>query len=607
MVRRNPATYSLHQHAWALFQGNELGKAGQTYRDICKKHPRDDRAWVMLGIIQARLGKYDDAVQSLQRAVSINPANFDAHINRGLAFYLQGQLEQSLVSLHRALALQPSHTSALLCAGNVYARLDRLTEATACYERVLRREPANAVCRGNLANVLAYQGRVDEAIASYRHALNIAPDLPGIGSNLLLCLHYSDGYDPGAVFQEHLAWGAHHTHGIGQITGHANEPKKDRRLRIGYLTPDFREHSLAYFFEPILAHHDRSRFEIYCYVNQTMQDATSKRLSKMTDTVCDISGLSDNATAAKVIDDGIDILVDLAGHTENNRLLVFARKPAPVQITYLGYPDTTGMSTIDYRLTDEWADPPGTTEHLHSERLIRLRHGFLSYRPSTDAPEITHLPSDRTGFITFGSFNVMTKITPRMLGVWARILEEVPQSRIFIKNRQLSDNSLQELIASRLEHHGIGRERIEMLGKTSREMHMAAYRRIDIALDTYPYNGTTTTCDTLWMGVPVVTLAGRSHVTRTGVSILSAVCLDALIATDEEGYVSRAVHLAHDVARLREMRMVLIRERMQYSRLCDGSGFTRELESVYRNVWKEWCDKAGVVDRIISSANKTDQ
>ena len=592
MAPNNAETAAKHRRAWSLFRANQLSEAGTLYRQICKKDRRDDRARLMLGIIQGQLGNYIDAETWLRQAISLNPKNFDAQINHGLALYSKGSAEQALASYHKALKLHPDHPAALLLAANAYASLDRLTEASRSYERVLQQAPGHAVCLGNLANVLAYQGRMDEAVEKYRQSLELNPDQPAVHSNLLLCLHYSANHDPEDIFREHLAWASRHTRGISASTTHANDRQSDRQLRIGYVTSHLRGHSVAYFLEPILAHHDRTHFEIYTYVDPIARDATTERLWKLAGTVRDTSRLSDSAVAKLVCDDRIDILVDLAGHTEGNRLLAFAYKPAPIQMTYLGYPDTSGLNAIDYRITDLWADPPDATEHLHSEKLVRLRNGFLCFRPPEESPPVTPLPAADAGYVTFASFNALTKITSRMLAVWATILKELPQSRILIKNRQLSDATLRERVCSELQHYGVARERIDMLGKTSKQEHMAAYGRVDIALDAFPYNGTTTTCDTLWMGIPVITLAGRSHVSRTGVSLLTAVGLESLIANNEDEYVSHAISLAGDLPRLKKMRGEL-RNMMQHSRLCNGAAFTRELESMYRRVWEDWCKKTG--------------
>jgi predicted O-linked N-acetylglucosamine transferase (SPINDLY family) len=287
--------------------------------------------------------------------------------------------------------------------------------------------------------------------------------------------------------------------------------------------------------------------------------------------------------------DNIDILVDLSGHTGTNRLPVFARKPAPVQVTYLGYPNTTGLSTIDYRLTDAWADPPGKTERWHTETLIRLPHGFLCYRPPNATPAVAPPPVQANGHITFGSFNSLVKTTPAVVACWAHILQQVPDARLVIKNKSFRDPSVCARYQGLFAEHGIAPERLELVGWIDNlNNHLELYHRLDIALDPFPYNGTTTTCEALWMGVPVITLAGHTHAGRVGVSLLSRLDLTDLIAGDPDDYTQRAVRLAQDRATLARLRPRL-RPRLQASSLCDGPAFARDVEAAYREMWRGWC------------------
>ena len=318
------------------------------------------------------------------------------------------------------------------------------------------------------------------------------------------------------------------------------------------------------------------------------RDETGERLARLTEAVRTTEGMADAAVTAMIEQDRIDILVDLAGHTENNRLTVFAFRPAPVQMTYLGYPDTTGLEAIDYRITDALSDPPGQTERFHSEQPLRLERCFLCYSPPVESPAVSPLPAVTAGYITFGSFNARTKITAEIVALWAGILKAVPGSRLLIKNRQLTDEALRVELITWLEGHGIIPQRVEMQGRTSKAAHMNAYSRVDIALDTYPYNGTTTTCDALWMGVPVITRCGRTHVNRVGVSLLTAVGLESLVAENDDDYIARAVSLATDVARLRRIRINL-RNSMRESPLCDRRDFVHAVEAAYRDAWKGWC------------------
>ena len=542
----------------------------------------------MLGIVQARLANYAEATNCFQRTISINPDAFDAYVNLGQCLHIMGAQEKAISTYQQALKINPAHPATLVLTGNSLVQTDRLTEAEDSYKQALIQEPGYLTARGNLANVLAYQGRILEAVEHYRQVLKADPHQHSVHSNLLLCLHYDETYEPEYIFKEHVEWASQHATAIEISTCYSNDPAPCRKLRIGYVSPDLRTHSVACFAEPILRSHDRALFEVYCYVEYGMIDHSAKRLLKLADTVRNTYRMSDDAVADLVRKDRIDLLIDLSGHTENNRLLMFARKPAPVQITSIGYPDTTGLGTIDYRISDERADPSGMTEHLHTEQLLRLKSGFLCFSPPPESPEVSDLPARMNKYITFGSFNIMTKITPDIIKAWAEILSRLPNSRFFIKNRWLTDTVLQERIAAVFVKHGIQHNRVIISGRTTKKEHMAACGKVDIALDTYPYNGTTTTCDALWMGVPVITRSGKTHVSRTGASLLSQIGLDDLVTHTKHQYIDKAVQLALDLPRLGNLRIDL-REMMCNSSLCNEKKYIAELEELYRNVWMIWC------------------
>jgi predicted O-linked N-acetylglucosamine transferase (SPINDLY family) len=567
-----------------------LPQAKALYMQIAERDRADDVAWAMLGVIHGMLNDLDAAASCLQRAVNLNPGNFDAVYNLGRAQYGKGHLERAIDSYQKALLLRPRQADTLLGLGLCHAGLDQWTAAQQFYEQILQQNPVHAAALDNLAGAIRSQGNAELAIPYYRRALAANP-LAATYSNLLLCLHYPAIHDPTAIFKEHVAWGEQYTKGLANPAFVHTDRNPDRKLRIGYVTPDLRCHSVAYFIEPLLKHHDRERLELYCYLELGNADDMTRRLLAFSGIVRNTSGLSDDLVAAMIRKDGIDILVDLAGHTNQNRLQVFVRKPAPIQITYLGYPNTTGLSAMDYRLTDAWADPPGVTEHLHTEKLVRLQNGFLCFTPPEESPDIGPLPSIERGYVTFGSFNALPKITTEMLKIWARIMLSIPGSRLLIKNAQLTDPELQKRLRAELVQQGVSEERLEILGRTSKAAHMAAFSRVDIALDTYPYHGTTTTCDTLWMGVPVITLAGASHVSRVGVSLLSRIGLSECIADTAQEYYEKAVRLATSSETLNQLRLSL-RTRFVHSGLCDGQAFTLNVESVYRQLWQTWCGKS---------------
>ncbi len=371
------------------------------------------------------------------------------------------------------------------------------------------------------------------------------------------------------------------------IQPHTGDRDPRRRLRIGYVSPDFKQHAVGTMALPLLACHNREEFEVSCYAQAREPDAMTERFRGHADHWRSTVGLCDEQLADLIRQDQIDILVDLAGHTAGGRLLVFARKPAPVQMTWLGYPNTTGVCTIDYRITDAHADPPGSGAALGVEQLVRLPRTNWVYQPPDNAPAPNHRPA--AGAVTFGSFNNFAKVTEPMLVLWARILHAVPGSRLLLKAQGLGSQSTRQRVWELLARERIDPARLELRGwEPGHGGHLALYNRVDIALDPFPYHGTTTTCEALWMGVPVITLAGRTHVSRVGVSLLRNMGLEELIAASPENYVALAVELANDLPRLSRLHSTL-RKRMEQSPLTDAPSFAREVEAVYRRVWREWC------------------
>ena len=445
----------------------------------------------------------------------------------------------------------------------------------------------------NFAITLSNQGKDEEAIAAFRRALELKPDFAGARSNMLLCLNYATSYSAGEIFAEHKAWEDAHNYCIPRIQSYSNPPDPMRRIRIGYVSPDLRAHSVSFFIEPLLKNHDPSIIETFCYAEVRKPDGVTQRLRGYVRNWRNICGMSNAAVLKTIQDDGIDVLVDLAAHTGSNRLGVFACKPAPVQVSYLGYPNTTGLSTIDYRLTDSWADPPGMTDKFYTETLFRLPRSFLCYSPEPSAPAVEPLPALSTGYVTFGSFNILPKMTPAVVSLWSLILESLPGSRLQLKNNSLADSAMREQAYAQFAAHGITRDRIDLFGRQATlGEHLATYHRMDIALDPFPYNGTTTTCEALWMGVPVITLAGQAHAGRVGVSILNQIGLSSCIAATQDEYVMIANRLAKNLDELKQLRAEL-RNRMLASPLCDATGFTRAVEAAYREMWERWCATTG--------------
>lgn len=610
---------------------NDLGRhedAIESYRCALAIKPDFPDALTNMGNTLAVAGREDDAVDSYRRALTINTRFTNAHFNLGNLYARRREREQAIQCYEKALAIDPRQVAVYRKLGLELNRLGRVDDALSCFERGVERNPQSADLHYMVANLLARrgvlqraleslrqaialtpdfvpaltnqghvlcsQGRIEEGLASFRRAVSVAPQDVNSHSNLLFGLSSSAEFDGGKLFDEHKRWYDKHAARLSEnIRPHANDPSPERRLRIGYVSPDFRTHSVGFFFEPLLDAHDREHFEIFCYSDVGTGDATTERLRGSADEWRDTAGTTHEKLSELVREDQIDILVDLTGHTANHRLLVFARKPAPVQVSYLGYPNTTGLQTVDYRLTDERADPTGETDAFYEEELIRLRDGFLCYRPPGESPEVSELPAQRNGFPTFGSFNNPRKYSPSAIQAWSEILTLVPESRLLLKYRGLDDPGTQEYIYRSFEAQGVGNERLELRGYSpSLREHLDIYREVDIALDTFPYNGTTTTCEALWMGVPVITLAGELHAGRVGLSLLSQLGLEEWAAKSREDYVEKAAVLGGDREGLGKHRAHL-REQLRDSTLMDAGRFSASVEQAFRQMWKRRCGSAG--------------
>ncbi len=578
----------------ALEDIGRAGEAMEAYRKALELDPRHAKAANNLGCLQELHGQLDEAAASYGRALQADPKLANALFNRGNLEKMRGRPAAAEADLRQALALDPAHPDWHCNLAEVLLQQWRLDEAEAGQRAALALEPRHARAWFGLGNTLMMLGRADEAEAAFRRALEIEPDMAEAHGNLLLCLHYRKGNDAPALHAEHLAWAKRHAEGLRQPAQFAAlDRTPGRKLNVGYLSPNFHRHSVASFFEPLLAAHDRNRFRVFCYSSVDREDAVTARLRGLADEWRDIRGESGDGAARLIRDDHIDILVDLAGHTGGGRPLVFARKPAPVQVAWLGYPNTTGLAEMDHRLTDGIADPAGEADRFHTEKLLRLPDGFLCFAPDADSPEPGELRALAAGRVTFGCFNNLAKVTPEMVALWSRLLGAVPQARLLLKAHALGNDSARRSLHAQFAAHGIDAARVTLLGpEESPAGHLGRYREVDIALDTFPYHGTTTTCEALWMGVPVVTLAGGTHVSRVGASILKRAGLDELVAATPEDYVAKAAALAADPKKLGALRQGL-RARLRASPLLDAAGFARSVEAAYQDAWKAWAAPAG--------------
>jgi len=558
------------------------------YKQACARNKQYLSAYLNLGYLYRKQGALEEAEKCFREGILQVGEKPEFLFGLGLLQLDQGRSREAQELFQQVIQCQPQYAEAHLYAGNALYALGHVVGAESEHRLCISLKPDYSIAWNNLGNDLRDQGRLVEARDAYRKALQLKPDYMRAHSNLLFSLLY-DMADSQAVYEEHLKWGEIHAAGLmplRQGIEHAHDP--ERRLRIGYVSPDFKEHSVAYFIEPILADYDHNDFEICCFSDVNRPDAVTERLKGHVDQWLDISACSDDAVADMIRQEDIDILVDLAGHTSRHRLLVFARKPAPIQVTYLGYPATTGMKAIDYRLTDELVDPV-ESDDFHSEELICLPKSFLCYAPTAISPEVSPSPCHTNGYISFGSFNHLSKVTEAVISAWSEILLRLPGSRMVLKHISLQDPSNRDRYLRLFESCGVTRDRITLLSwSESVHDHLACYAEVDIALDTFPYNGTTTTCESLWMGVPVITVAGQDHVSRVGLSLLKNAGLEDLVMHSVHEYIEKAVDLAADRKHLSILRTEM-RDRISNSVLCDQQAMAMALGQAYRNIWQHYC------------------
>jgi predicted O-linked N-acetylglucosamine transferase (SPINDLY family) len=585
-IALNPKYAKAHHNMGEAFRARaDFDQAVAAYRQSIAINPKYAEAHNHLGVALGEKGAFREAVDAFQQAIALRPKYAEAHSNLGAALRECGHLDDAAAACQKAIELKPDHPEAFNNLGNVYRDNRQHDEAIAALRQAISLNPDFVQALDNLGQALKDAGQLDESIALHRRALAIKPDWAVTRSNLLLVMHYHPDVSPAALAEEHRHWNRQHAEPLKKlVVPHNNDRDPDRRLRIGYVSADFRSHPVGRFMAPLLENHDKSRVEVFGYFNHAAPDATTDQLRSAADVWRDIAGFSDEQVAKQVRDDRIDILVDLSLHTGGNRLLVFARKPAPVQVSYLGYCSTTGLDTIDYRLSDPYFDPPDQDESVYSERTIRLPETYWCYRPGIDVP-VGPAPALASGQVTFGSLNNFCKISGPALTAWAGILRAVPRSHLIVHAHQ--GRHRQELL-QRLEGDGIDAGRVRFVCELPIERYFQQYHEIDICLDTFPYAGGTTTCDAAWMGVPTVSVRGRTAVGRGSFSVMSNIGAEELVARTPEEYVNLAVDLANDLPRLGAFRSTL-RPRMEASPLMNGPRFAANVEAAYRRMWHDWC------------------
>lgn len=563
-----------------------FGKAAAADAAASGTYLQWSRMWIQHGALAQALTIVEQALHRL-------PRDADLHYQRGYLLSESARQEEALRCFDICISIKPDHTEARLARASILRHTGRLSEAESDIRQVLESDDADARAHAGLSALLRDEGDVDGMLMHARRAVELEPENPDMHQHMLMDLHYAVHISPEDLLAAHRDWADRFGHVPDVRAQHCNVVDPERLLRIAYISADFRQHSVAHFIEPVLAQHDRNRVLVYCYSNlrQERHDPVTARLRSLADLWRDVATLNDAELAALIAADGIDVLVDLSGHTSGNRLGVFARHPAPVQISWLGYPNTTGMAAVDYRLTDSSTDPPEVADRFAVECLRRLPEGFLCYAPPADAPDCGGPACSRNGFVTFGSLNNLAKINSDVIALWSAIINATPGSHLLLKGAAFADAAVRERVLRRFADHGVTADRLDLLVYTrSVAEHFACYHRIDIALDTFPYNGTTTTCEALWMGVPVVCLVGSTHASRVGLSILRQMDLSEYACTTVEDYRARVIALADDRLTL-EMLHDSLRERMRGSTLMDAHRFCRQLENEYRTVWRIWCSK----------------
>lgn len=632
-------------------QSGKNARAEQLIRKAIKHSPDYIAAYNNLAVVLRAMDKHEEAARILEQVIDKKPDYADAHCNLGVIHAHLGREQDALKSLETCIKLKPSHLDALMALGQLYRRRGVLTEALARFQSVLKLDASHPDALFNIGLTLCDSGNQKEAIEIFSELLKLRPDHASALNQRGLCYQKKGkltlarqdfeaalACDPESMeIRHHLYWNMAHcrmpesarqgfqqtkpaqmTPGTQsslcmlsnycdqssartsielhrqfadlcdeQPESKACQPRSDGRIAIGYVSGDFNYHSVAYFLLPLLENHDHSTFEIHCFYTGFQQDEYTQRIQSTADKWHDSGHLSDAELTHLIEAENIDILFDLSGHTNRNRLAVFAKRAAPIQIAWLGYPNTTGLLNMDYRIVDRHTDPEATDDQNYTEKRVYLPRHFLCYAPQKSAPAIEPFRKGKSAPITFGSFNNLIKLTDQVIEIWSGILRTLPDSRLVLKSNQLEDPGVTQALRSAFAEHDIDPTRIETIARIDEaSAHLDLYNRIDIALDTFPYNGTTTTFEALWMGVPTVTLCGERHASRVGLSILSGLELEELAAHNPQEYTDIAVRLANDRDYLARLKAKL-RDRLAGSALCDGKQFARDMEHLLTRLYQE--------------------
>jgi protein O-GlcNAc transferase len=576
--------YDAFSKALELHRIGHLEQAEKTYLSILEEHPDFVPALINVGALLRTRGKPQEAVQFYERALAQIPQDASVYSNLGHALTNLGRYPEALESLQRAIEINPRMDTTYDNLAFLLNKLNRFQEAADAGEKAVRLNPANANAWNNLASSYQRQARIEEAIGAYRKAAEINPGLAMAHSNVLFCMLFSPRYSPEQIAEAHRVWARQRASHL-VIRAHPASPRDPNKkpLRVGFLSPDLRVHPVGSFLAPVFRSRNIEEWQAICYSDVLVPDRMTEWFRSAADAWRNIAGLSNEEVARLVASDEIDILFDMAGHTGDNRLLLFARKVAPVQVTWMGYLHTSGLSTMDYLIADATCIPEGE-EHFYAEKILRMPDGLFCYDPPEFAPLVNPLPAIERGYVTFGSMNQLAKVRPEVIRLWSRLLSALPTSRIVFRARALNDKAGRDRLALQFAACGISEHRIDMLPHTSLPEYFETYHEVDIHLDPFPYAGGTTTCDALWMGVPTVTLAGDRFCTRHSASHLRNAGLGELVAGNVNGYLGIAMGLASDLDRLGEMRAGM-REKIARSPLLDAERFGENFTGCLRTMW----------------------
>ncbi|MFL9959863.1 tetratricopeptide repeat protein [Paraburkholderia sediminicola] len=569
-----------------LFNSGRMAEAAVFAQGVANRYPRHPLGWKMLGLALRAQGQAGEATDQLRKAIELAPEDHEVMLVLAELLKEQGRVAEAEQAYRRLIALKPDHALAHNMLGQTLYWQFRLDEAEAVFRRTLEFAPGNARTLNDLGLMLQLQGRLAEAEDAFHRALAIDPDYDTARSNLLFCLSHSDDVDPDDLTKQHCAFGECLERKLrAQCKRHTNSRNPQRSLRVGFVSGDLFEHAVASFLEPLLVHLARDPgLTLYAYYNHSIVDDVSARLRSHFHNWASVYRMSDTALAEQIRADGIDILIDLSGHTGRNRLRTFARKPAPIQASWLGYPATTGMTTIDYYFADPLFVPPGESERQFSEKIVYLP-AVAPFAPSETAPAVNTLPALANRYITFGSFNRLNKLRPAVIGLWAEVLHAVPTARMLVGG--LPDEA-RNMVAEMFAQHRIERDRLVFRARSNLQVYLEQHREVDLCLDTFPYGGGTTTLNAAWMGVPTLTLPGRTAPARQGATIMSGLGLEAFIASDPADFFAKGVHWANDPAQLAELRNGM-RERCAASAYFQPEVVVAAMSRALRLMWERWC------------------